>query len=150
MLVKRLQLLLFSLLNLLVGTLVYLFTRPPHSTYFLPEELTFYQHIPKSLLTLTGSLPSFCHIVGFSLLVLALQPNSKYISITCLFWLLVNILFELSQHSHFSGQLASISLPLLDSIKNYAKHGIFDLGDILAAILGSIVAYTLAKSIIKE
>lgn len=130
MLFKQWQLLISGLLSLLIGTLVYLFNRPPQSTYFLPEKFTFYQDTTSSFLILTGSLPSFCHVLGFSLVVLALKPNSKYIGITCLFWLMVNIFFELSQQPQFTNTLTNLNnIPLANLIKNYAKHGTFALSD---------------------
>ncbi len=142
-------------LSLTIGVALYSTARPPQSTYFLPEQLSFYQYLPSYLKLLVGNLPSFIHVFAFSLLTLAvIKSSSKHVIIVCLSWIGINFLFEASQHpqisSKLSNQLDNIHLHPVTLIQRYAEHGTFDVGDFIFASFGGFAAYAFAKFTTKE
>jgi hypothetical protein len=92
-------------------------------------------------------LPSFVHPFSFSLFTVAALPARLVPPYgACAAWCAVNIAFEAGQHPQLSLHLAdavygtfgrtSLTWPLA----NYFLHGTFDVGDIVAAILGALAA----------
>ncbi|KIM09320.1 MAG: hypothetical protein KU28_01455 [Sulfurovum sp. PC08-66] len=67
----------------------------------------------------TGALPTFLHVVAFSLISASLLSTPKRHYGAILFWLMLNLLFELLQ---------------------YNFHGVFDPMDMAAALLGGVFA----------
>ena len=139
-----------GLAALLIGILVYLTDRPPEQTWFVsvaPAALSLYGLCPPLFGPLAQSLPDFLHIVAFSLLTAGILSSSKkgaYLGI-CLFWLLLEVSFELGQHYQ---ALAVKLVPdwfegvfLLDNTRNYFAHGTYSHLDLMAFVTGALMAY---------
>ncbi len=81
-----------------------------------------------------NSLPSFVHVFSFSIFTwLVLEKH--YANTSILFWVTLNVIFEI-------GQMINIYyltwLPKL--LQQYFQRGTYDLGDIIAIIVGGICA----------
>ena len=95
---------------------------------------------------LVNSFPSLIHCLSLSLLLGSLvRPGyRRYIGV-CLFWLLIDVLFEAAQAygstlvAAIPGNLGSISL--FDPIADYLRFGTYDPGDIVAILFGAVIAY---------
>ncbi len=133
---------------LFLGMSVYLFGRPAWQFTLLPD--FFYVQWPFTDIIghYGGSLPSFLHVFGFSVLSAGIIAFSKkaYIVI-CSLWALINIVFEILQsdivltlyeHTFFGQQL---SVTVWNWIESYSLNAVFDYYDILAILLGAISAY---------
>ncbi len=87
-----------GLVALVLGSLIYVLVRPEGSSY-----LSCVFHYPLALslehFPFINNLPSLFHVLGFSLLTLAVLNNHKYALASCLFWFAINVLFEVGQHS---------------------------------------------------
>lgn len=140
---------LLGLLLLSIGTMVYLFDRPPDDTYFifaLPFQFSFYDIYPSLFGPIGDFLPHFLHVTAFILLTAGVMNCGKkgYLAI-CLFWLTINIGFELGQK--YSIQAAALvpdwleGVFLLENTKNYFLFGTYCPLDMTAIIFGSIWTY---------
>ena len=92
-------------------------------------------------------LPSFAHPLAFSLFTAAvLRPGAAAYGGACAFWGMVNVAFEVGQHPALSarwtaalhGSAGDWAIGRL--VLNYFLNGTFDVYDICAAMLGSLVA----------
>jgi hypothetical protein len=125
-------------LALVLGALIYVAVRPEGSSYLskifsfpVAESI----HVP-----FINNLPSFFHVLGFSLLTLAVLGGRKYVLVNCLTWLTVNLLFEVGQHAHIQHFLVNNTvLPKL--LETYFQHGTFDVLDITFCSFGALAAY---------
>lgn len=132
-------------LALVLGLLVYMVDRPPGQAAMMPAVLAFGTG---SLFGALGNwLPSFAHPFSFSLFSAALcAPASAPACRACLAWWLVNVAFELGQHAQFREAVVGNLQLILDSgwltqlVSNYLQRGTFDVGDLIAATLGSLAA----------
>jgi len=141
-----------GLLWLGLGTLVYLGDRPCGSSYlqgYIQQLLPAAGMDGISFGILGGWLPTFCHVVAWSLItagVLALHSKPALAAI-CLLWLVINAGFELGQkYAAAGGKLFTDALPaagIADIFRNYFTNGTYDTGDLLAAVLGAGVAFIL-------
>jgi hypothetical protein len=136
---------------LLIGILVYLVDRPPEQTYFVDKsfvDISLYQILPNLFGIIGNILPSFAHVFSFILITAGLIASKKreFIFI-CLFWFLVNSVFELGQK--FSTTFTKFipdwfaSIPFLENTGNYFVRGTFSFGDMAAITIGTITAYFL-------
>ena len=146
--VNRLQVLI-GLACLLFGTLVYLFYRPPDQTYFIyisGLNISLYNTLPNIFGLLGNSLPAFIHVFAFILITSGLMSCQKRdCLIICLSWFFVDFAFELGQKFNewalkliptwFSG------MPFLENTENYFLRGTFDIIDLVAVALGTVIAY---------
>ena len=132
-------------LGLAVGVLVYLTDREASRAVLVP---TFEWLAGSHLFGAIGqSLPSFAHTFAFSLFTAAaLPPCSRAAYPACVAWCAVNIAFEVGQHERFSAHLAEMlqgslgALPMSRPLANYFLRGTFDVGDIVAAVAGALLA----------
>jgi len=130
---------------LAIGVLVYLTDRDASRAVLIP---TFGWLAGSHLFGAFGqSLPSFAHTFAFSLFTAAaLPPCSRAAYPACLAWCAVNVAFELGQHERFSAHLAEMlqgnlsALPMNRPLANYFLRGTFDVGDIVAAVAGALLA----------
>ncbi len=135
--VNKLQLLIGFLL-LISGAFIYIIDRPAWQTTWFPYRYS----ISNSKLELFGSigdnLPSFIHVVSFSLLTAGIITDKKkfYVLICCI-WVLINTIFEIIQINHT--QISRLS----NWVEKYSLNGIFDFKDLLAIYLGGICAFFL-------
>lgn len=132
-------------LALLLGALVYLTDRNPSHALLLPNLRVRADGV--SFGAWGQWLPSFVHPLAFGLLTAACWSSAagpRYAA--CLVWGLVNIAFEVGQHPSFSRLWADALLtgeasgPLMEPLARYFVWGTFDPFDIVAAVLGSLVA----------
>jgi hypothetical protein len=129
---------LVAVCSLLIGGLVYITQRPEGSSY-----VSSWLHLPSPMLWpgLAYNLPSFAHALTFSLLTIILLPKAPWQG--CAAWLTIETLFELGQHPAVSSRLAE-AMPRYSMLKNFFQHGTFDPLDLLAILLGCLLALVLA------
>jgi len=92
-------------------------------------------------------LPSFVHPFAFSLFTAAaMRRSASPAYAACAAWWAVNIAFEAGQNEQISGRVAEL-LPLAPGdtwparvLSNYFLRGSFDVGEMLAATAGALVA----------
>ena len=143
--------------SLLIGLLIYLIDRPPECTYFVFNNGTnintnLYKVVPNIFGSFGYNLPAFLHVFAFILITGGLIPrnNKGYIIIT-IFWFTIDFAFEVGQKF----KLLSLKLiphwfnyiPVFKNTRNYFIKGTFDLFDIVAIIIGSMLAYLLLFTI---
>ena len=128
-----------------LGLLVYLMDRDASKAAFIPSVA--WLAGSNVFGALGGWLPSFAHTFAFSLFTAAVLPERgvpRYGA--CIAWFAVNVAFEVGQHPVVSVRLAELlqgglgGLPLTRSLANYFVYGMFDPGDIVAALLGALAA----------
>ncbi|OQY04441.1 MAG: hypothetical protein B6I22_09520 [Desulfobacteraceae bacterium 4572_123] len=149
-LINKLQILI-GMTVLFIGILVYLVDRPPDQTYFVYKSfvnISLYHILPNLFGIIGNSLPSFAHVFSFILITAALIASKKReFIIICLFWFLINSLFELGQK--FSTIFIKFipdwfaSIPFLENTGDYFVRGTFSFGDMAAITIGTIAAYFL-------
>lgn len=132
-------------LVLTIGILVYLADRPASQAMPLPAW-------PRPgggpwFGALGQWLPSFIHPFAFSLLTAAaLAPSARPRNGACAAWCAVNAAFELGQHPAVAAWLdaalrQSVLPPALGRpLAAYFLRGRFDLGDLVAVLLGGLAA----------
>lgn len=132
---------------LVAGSLVYVLDRPAATVYLLPNALSLALSQLPWFGALGGHLPEFIHVYAFILLTVAVSPWPARVGPICAFWWVVDSLFELGQHPLLAPHLAAAlpawfqQIPILDNTANYFLYGTFDPGDLVAIVLGTIVAY---------
>ena len=110
---------------------------------------------PTGLVAATlDSFPSFVHVLGFSLISAGiLGPSSpRRLVAVVVFWIGVNIVFELLQGLSLPARTSLFAaLPWqMPALERFIQGGIFDLGDLLAAVAGGLTAgLTLALTTVK-
>jgi hypothetical protein len=149
---------LIGLTVLLLGTLVYVVDRPPYQTYFVYNNfvnISLHNTLPNLFGFIGNSLPSFVHVFSFILITAGLLHCQKRGCIfICSCWFLTDLLFELGQ------KFKALSLAMvpdwfseiffLENSKNYFLSGTFDLNDLTAIVLGTILAYFALSITIKR
>ncbi len=147
----NLRYILIGIFLLSIGALIYLIDRPPEQIYFifaLPFQLSFYDITPSLFGTIGDFLPHFLHVSAFILLTAGLLNCGKkgYLAI-CLFWMTVNVGFELGQkYSDYAAGLVPAwfaGVFLLENTRNYFLHGTYCRLDMAAIIIGGVSAYAL-------
>jgi hypothetical protein len=144
--------------GLLIGTLVYLVDRPPDQAYFIysiPFNISLFKTLPNLFGHIGNSLPSFIHAFSFILLTAGIiSCRKKGFLIVCLGWFSIDCVFELGQK--FSSLILKIipnwfsSIPFLENTRNYFLHGTFDFNDIAAITIGTLIAYFVLLTTIKN
>ena len=133
-------------LSLFSTVLVYSFTR-----IYPPEILTSIQATHSGLAAKTelfGSAPSLFYTLALCLIIGACVSNRSTTILHCFLWIGLSLGLELTQHSAFAGSL-STSLPhvLPEStwglIESYWTRGVFDLIDLVATLIGGLIALLL-------
>lgn len=142
-----------ALIALILGILIYATTRSSQQVFFLQYLPELDLNIPFQMSSIIYSLPSFLHIYAFILLTAAVaQKQIHHVRYICLFWLVVEVLFEFGQQhdiaiafsNHISGWFSHYVW--LETIPNYFLHGTFDPLDIMCLVLGMFAAFaTLMK-----
>lgn len=130
-------------LALMLGLLVYATDRDPMRVALMPAAAAL------SIGPVFGAsghwLPSFVHPLAFSLLWAATRPaNAPPAYRVCAGWWALNVAFEAGQHPRLSVPLAGLLHDIGgDSTRwlaTYFVRGTFDVGDLVAATLGALVA----------
>ena len=139
---------------LLLGMLVYLTDRSASHALLMPTMPTMPRldlWAGRPVFGAIGQwLPSFVHPLAFSLLTVAALPAQSTPATprygVCAAWCAVNLLFELGQHAAIREPLAAALLdlpgrtPPVRWLASYFLHGTFDVGDLIAALLGALAA----------
>ncbi len=130
---------------LAVGVLVYLTDRDPAWARLLPMVGA---RAGNAAFGVLGQwLPSFVHVFAFGLFTAAALPlrrTPRYE--VCAVWCVVNVALELGQHPQLSARLAEAleggfgRTPLIRQLAGYFVRGTFDVGDVVAAVLGALMA----------
>jgi len=149
---KQTQLLIvLGLSALMGGAAVYLLDRPVEQS-FVPSAISLFALTPTVFGVVGHSLPTFAHVFAFCLLTAALLAVGKKAAITvCLGWFLVDVAFELGQHSALAPALSTLTplwfahLPILNQTGSYFLDGTFDPLDLLAIALGALAAYVVIQ-----
>ncbi len=134
---------------LCLGGLIYVTLRSPGriyaTNYFGIHDRIFEVSSP-ILHTLANSMPAFLHVFSFILISASFVTYSKktYAAIA-VGWLVVDCCFELGQkykslatRLHFD---FFESIPFLETTRNFFLLGTFDIGDIIAFVLGTVFAF---------
>jgi hypothetical protein len=138
---------------LTIGTMFYFVGRTEGSSYLqrkLAQADRVFPHVPNLLGGLGGSVPEFVHPFAFSLMAIGLvsrtRRSRRWI---CLIFLFMNALFEIGQGC---GSLIAEYIPqwcngvfLIENIDNYFSEGTFAGADLIAALLGSTLAFSVAE-----
>jgi len=128
---------------LAVGFLVYLVARPRTVAAFpalTPDPIVL---LPNQLRWLLGPVPTFVHVLAFSMMSASLVGATRRIRLfLCGAWAAVEIGFEAAQHPAFRQWLPqhSAAMSPISYVQSYLVAGTFDSSDILAAILGAACA----------
>ena len=137
-----------ALSALAMGILVYLMDRQPESVYFFPHWLSSPTHTGLFFGAVGNYLPTFIHVYVFIILtVVVMAPKAGRMEYICVFWLVVDSLFELGQISIISQWIAAITpdwfsgIPVLENTAAYFTSGTFDYLDIFSIVIGTIAAY---------
>jgi hypothetical protein len=133
-------------LSLLAATLVYSFTR-----IYPPEILASIQatHLGLAAQTgLFGSAPSFFYTLALFLIIGACVSNSSTAKFHCSLWIGLSLGLELTQYPAFADSL-SIWFPRIlpgstwELIGPYWTRGVFDPIDLVATLIGGLIAMLL-------
>jgi hypothetical protein len=143
---------------LVLGFVEYIFSRPLDSFYLgkiISRHFGNFSFNVKIFGPFGGVLPEFVHPFSFALFTLALFPKAgrKLRGIICLFWLVVDLFFEIGQY--YGAQLAEFMTKVLplgyvsDLVRNYFLNGVYDHVDILAIVCGILTAFLIGEFTIK-
>ena len=145
--INKLQFIL-GFIFLLAGTLEYVFSRPPGSAYFLIpfHSVVVNLHDKFDPFGALGFLaPDFFHPLAFALMCMAVLKDAlKNRLAICLSWFVIDTLLEIAQKdgltfiNHVPDWFASI--PLIRNYPGYLVHGTFDVKDLLAITMGTLMA----------
>ena len=136
---------------LITGISIYMLVRGDTLPY-LPEAWVVHGLLPYPITHLTNQLPTFIHLLAFSLFTAGLLGGGRRSAVlVCLLWLFIETVFETAQHPLISGWLASRvprwfeSIPLLDHTRGFLINGTFDPLDLVAATLAALLAYVIIR-----
>lgn len=146
--IQNLRQVLLGSIFLSLGIITYIAFRPSGQATWIPEMISLDWSKFQIIVKIGNSIPSFLHILSFSLLTAGIMAqNKKNYMIICFTWFFINLLFEFLQANTVFTLLNSVSdnhdklNPLLQWLKNFSMYGVFDPKDIIALIIGAIIAY---------
>lgn len=147
---NRTQILL-GIIALCVGSFVYIVDRSPDRTYFvysISNRLSLHNILPSIFGPAGRNLPSFIHVLSFSLITAGLLSCKKRgCLIVCAAWLISDSIFELGQK--FNASFSELNpdflsgIPILENIRGFFLKGVFDVYDLAAMVLGAATAYAI-------
>jgi hypothetical protein len=124
---------------------IYLSDRPAGHAVVLPASL--HWSGGPSLGVVGWWLPSLLHPFAFALLTAAAaRPSAASTIGACAGWWGVNVVFEVAQHPRLSAPIAAWLDSRFDGawpaqrVADYLVRGTFDVGDLVAASLGALLA----------
>ena len=133
---------------LLIGVLVYLLDRQTESVYFMSSWMALGDSLNPFFGTIGDQLPTFVHVYAFILLTMVVaSPLRGSVLYICLFWFIIESLFELAQITVIALWIASYSsewfhgIPLLENTAAYFLGGTFDVIDLCSIAAGTLAAY---------
>jgi len=109
-----------------------------------------FPHVPNLFGGLGGSVPEFVHPFAFSLMAIGLVSRTRRSRLwICLIFLFMNALFEIGQGC---GSFVGEYIPqwfnrvfLIENIDNYFSEGTFARADLIASLVGSTLAFSVAE-----
>lgn len=141
-----------GVLALVLGVSVYILDRPATQTYFIPDNLSAYVETESVFGIMGNYLPTFLHAFSLCLLTIAaLKCTQRGSLLVCIFWLLIDGLFEVAQHQQVSQFIIPVipdwfaNFPILENAQNYFTHGNFDPLDLLSILIGVLGAYLMFR-----
>ena len=147
--VERIQIVI-GVAALSMGLMVYLYDRPPGSVMLLEAMGAGAVSEVGLFGSISGQLPAFIHVFAFALLTTGLLGcRSRGAFFVCMFWLVINVLFELGQvvensaTTNGSGAFNAIFGPGV--LGEFFRSGTFDPLDLLAMALGAIAAFIVCQ-----
>ena len=150
--VNKLQIMI-GMAALSIGLMVYLYDRHPDSVLILQMIgiTTAFREASHLFGPINGQLPAFIHVFAFALLTTGLIGcRSRGALLVCLFWLVVNVLFELGQgiENHFVRDHSGAFNSIFDSgvLGNYFRFGTFDPLDLVAMTFGAVAAFIILRT----
>lgn len=133
---------------LFIGVFVYLLDRQPESVYFMPSWMALGDNKNSFFGSIVDQLPTFVHVYAFILLTMAVvSPTRKYALPICLFWFIIESLFELAQITVIAQWIAERvpewfhGIPFLENTAAYFIRGTFDILDLCSIAAGTLAAY---------
>jgi hypothetical protein len=133
---------------LLIGVFVYLLDRQAESVYFMSSWMALGDSMSPFFGTIGDQLPTFVHVYAFILLTMVVaSPSRGYVLYICLFWLVLESLFELAQITVIAHWITShipewfSGIPLLENTAAYFLGGTFDVVDLCSIAAGTLAAY---------
>ena len=101
--------------------------------------------------SLLSSFPSFIHVFAFSMLTVAIlgRPGMRPCLAGAGLWTAINVFFECLQgldHEAFVRFMAGLPWRL-EALTAFVTGGVFDWGDVWAAVSGGAVAFVLSSAI---
>ena len=125
-----------GLIILTCGCIIYIIDRPPWQTVWVSNTITLYTEKQKVFGSIGDYLPSFFHVISFSLMVAGIIADKlrQYLYIIG-FWLTINLIFEILQLDAFQ------SITKLNWLRTYSFNGVFDFKDLIAIFLGGFIAF---------
>jgi len=133
-------------LSLLAAVAVYSFAR-----FYPPEVLEPFQVAGTGLASYTsifGSAPSFFYTLALCLIIGACVPSRSTAKLHCFLWIGLALFLELTQHPEFAGSLSNWFPNVLpestwELIGPYWTRGVFDPIDLIATLIGGLIALLL-------
>lgn len=149
--VNKIQLMI-GMAALSVGLMVYLYDRPPDSALMLQVIgiTKAFSEVSPLFGPIGDQLPAFIHVFAFALLTAGLLGcRSRGALFICLFWLAVNVLFELGQviENPIAGNHSGAFDTVFGSgvLGNFFRFGTFDPLDLLAMTVGAVAAFIILR-----
>lgn len=134
-----------------IGVAVYLLDRGGN-VYFVTRGFAWTSDQQAVFGRFAGSLPSFAHTFAFALLTAAaVQLSRQGTVMACASWALINGLFEIAQRDATAKLLSRVigdrleGVWLLDQSAKFFAQGTFDVVDLFAIGVGSVVAYLVIR-----
>ena len=143
-------LIVIGLVALALGVVLYIYDRPASLIYFVPDFLSQYEGKPMVFGIIGYHMPAFLHVFAFCLIsVGTLRSELGEALVICLFWLIVDGLFEVAQYQDIAYEIVPFipdwfkGIPVLENMADYLMHGRFDPADLVATLCGAVTAYLL-------
>jgi hypothetical protein len=135
---------------LVAGALVYLFARPQGDAWLIGSLPATHARVSTSVGRLFGQVPTLAHVIAFSLMTAAtLKAGRRAAIAACTTWAAIDIAFECAQQRWLAMRIAAV-IPFAKNPGSFCSHarayfltGRFDWYDVLAAIVGAAVAFTI-------
>lgn len=129
-----------GLFFLLFGLLIYTFFRSIDNLYIF-NSLSNYAFVHIKI-PYADNLPSFLHVVSFSLITISISGLSrKSIILSCSSWVCINFIFEYFQGTSYSMKTFMDE----DVLKAFCQNGTFNFYDIVFSFLGGFFAALIAN-----
>ena len=142
----------FAVIVLAIGVLVYLLDRPSTSAYLVPDSWKLGNGLAPVFGLIGYQLPTFAHTFAFALFTSALlEPWRWSAAAACAGWWAVGSLFEIAQRDAWATAIAVrvpawfADWPLLDNVADYFVIGQFDWLDLVSIGAATLCAFAVIQ-----